>query len=260
MTDTDPAQDEKQPVGSEPWCEQARHLTATLPPSPGLSWRLQFDAVDERGQHDRWYQVVEDGQVVAWQRGDVAAPDLELRWARADAAAVFRQELSGTEALAAAQVLEPGGREGVAPPLDMRDTAEMDLLPEVPGATLVTQFEFSQGPFGHVSFWLSFEDGRCAGLDFGRTEEPDVTISISFQRMVRVRTGTMTILEALERGGRVDGALGPIMLMAGLEESPELRAVELACGPAGAVLARLGEVAASGPYTEAMAALAEVTA
>lgn len=256
---TDPADGTKHQLGSEQWCEQARQLTAALPPMPGLSWRLQFDVTDEAGQHDRWYQVVEDGQVVAWQRGDVDSADLELRWARADAAAVFRQELPGTEALAAARVLVPGGNEGVAPPLDMRDTAEMALLPEVPGATLVTQFEFSDGPFGHVSFWLSFEDGRCADLAFGRAEEPDVTIAISFQRMVRVRTGAMTILEALEHGGRVDGALGPIMLLAGLEESPELRAVELACGPAGAVLARVGEVAASGPYAEAMAALAQAT-
>lgn len=250
----------KHPLASDPWLEQARILTADLPLQPGLSYRLQFDVVDQAGDHDRWHQIVDDGRVVAWQRGDVDSPDLELRWACADAAAVFRQELSGTEALAAMRVVTPGRGEGVPPPLDMRDTAELALLPEVPGATLVVQFEFADGPFGHVSFWLSFEDGRCAGLDFGRTDEPDVTIAISFQRMVRVRTGETTILEALENGGRVDGALGPIMLVAGLEESPELRAVEMACGPAGAVLARVGEVAASADYTAAMAALAQATA
>lgn len=258
--DDDAVEVVKHPLASEPWLEQARMLTATLPSRLGLGYRLQFDTVEKAGEHDRWYQVVEDGRVVAWDRGDVDSPDLELRWARADAEAVFRQDLSGTEALATVRVVAPGGSEGVAPPLDMRDTAELALLPEVPGATLLVQFEFAQGPFGHVSFWLSFEDGRCAGQGFGRGEEPDVTIGISFQRMVRVRTGAMTILEALENGGRVDGALGPIMLLAGLEESPELRAVEMACGPAGAVLARVGEVASSVEHTEAMAALAQATA
>ncbi|MDQ6696544.1 MAG: hypothetical protein M3Z46_03700 [Actinomycetota bacterium] len=257
--DNGPTDDAKHPIASQAWCEQGRLLTADLPPMPGLGWRVQFDVADESGQHERWYQVVEDGRVVAWQQGDVDSPDLELRWSRADAAAVFRQELDGTEALAAARVLVPGGSEGVAPPLDMRDTAEMALLPEVPGATVVTQFEFSGGPFGHISFWESFEDGRCTELDFGRHAEPDVTIAISFQRMVHVRTGAMTILEALENGGRVDGALGPIMLTAGLEESPELRAVERACGPAGAVLAKVGEVAATPAYAEAMTSLAQLT-
>lgn len=258
--DDDGLQDTKVPLASDAWFEQARRLTAGMPSRPGLSWRLQFDAVDPEGRHDRWHQVVEDGQVVAWQSGDVDQPDLELRWSQADARAVFRQELDGTEALAAARVVEPGGREGVAPPLDMRDTAEIALLPEMPGATLTIQFEFAEGPFGHVSYWLAFEDGLATDAAFGQATESDVMVAITWRRMVGVRTGTMTILEALEHGGRIDGALGPIMLLAGLEESPELHAAELACGPAGAVLAKVGEVAASAEYAEAMAALAQVTA
>lgn len=258
--DTQPGGTQQVQLASPPWFEQARRLTADLPARPGIGWRLQFDAADPDGGHQRWHQVVEDGRVVAWDSGDVDAPELELRWSQADARAVFRQELDGTGALAAARVVTPGGDEGAAPPLDMTETSEMGSLPEVPGATLVIQFEFSHGPFGAVSYWLSFEDGRFAGADFGRAEEADVTVGITWQKMVGVRRGQITILEALEHGGRIDGALGPIMLLAGLEESPELHAVELACGPAGEVLARVGEVAATPEHTAAMAALAEVTA
>ena len=58
----EPAQTAMHPLASEPWFEHARQLTSALPARPGLSWRLQFDAVDPAGQHQRWYQVVEDGQ------------------------------------------------------------------------------------------------------------------------------------------------------------------------------------------------------
>lgn len=257
--ETDPTH-QPVPLASERWFEQARLLTTTLPSRPGLGVRLQFDAVDDSGTHHRWYQVVEDGQVVAWQDGEVDRPDLELRWSLADARAMYRQELSGTEAIAAVRVIVPGVSEGPAPPLDILDTAELAMLPAVPGATLAVQFEFADGPFGDVSFWETFEDGLVTASEFGRADEHDVLIAISYQRMVGVRSGEMTILECLENGGKVEGALGPLMLMAGLEESPEMRAAELACGPAGALLARVGEIAASADHREAMAALAKATA
>lgn len=90
--------------------------------------------------------------------------------------------------------------------------------------------------------------------------DPDAWATITYQKMIAVRTGTISILEALEDGGRVRGGLGPLMLLAGLEESPQLHAVELACGPAGAVLARVGALASSPEHAAAMAALAAETA
>ena len=65
-------------------------------------------------------------------------------------------------------------------------------------------------------------------------------VGITFARMVAVRDGRITILEALEGGGTVAGELGPLMLLGGMEESPELHAAELACGPSGPVLAAHG--------------------
>jgi hypothetical protein len=63
----------------------------------------------------------------------------------------------------------------------------------------------------------------------------------------------------LEDGGRVDGGVGPLMLLAGLQESPELLAAGRACGPSGPVLAALGQVTDGTEHRTAITELAAVT-
>ncbi|MEJ7583087.1 MAG: hypothetical protein WKF43_03170 [Acidimicrobiales bacterium] len=247
-------------LASDEWFEQARELSSGLPARPGVGFRLLFDTIDDDGTHRRWHQVVEDGRIVAWAAGDQDEPDLELRWQWADVRSLYRNELSGDDALAALRVVVPGGVEQAAPPLDIQDTPELDLLPTISDATLTIQYVFADGPFGPVSYWMSFDEGRSSGMAIGVADDPDVRVRITVQKMVKVRTGEITILEALEHGGRVEGDVGPLMLLAGLEESPELHAAELACGPAGAVLARMGEVTCTPEHHAAMAALARRTA
>lgn len=245
-------------LASESWCEHAMRCTVDLPERVGLSWRLQFDAVDG-AHHRRWHQEVKDGRVLGWAPGEIDEPDVELRWTLDHARALYRGALSGSDALAGARVVTPDRGEGAPPPLDLSETDELEDLPQIAGATLMVQYEFAAGPFGPVSFWESFDEGRVAGMGFGVTEEADVTVWITFTKMAAVRAGTISILQALEDGGRVDGDIGPLMLLAGLEESPELRAAEAACGPAGSVLAMVGELAATAPHRAAMEELARVT-
>ena len=198
--------------------------------------------------------------MVAWSPGDVDDPDIELRWGDVEvAAAVYRGDLSGTDVLAAVRVVASGQAETSAPPLELAAIAELDRLPLVPGAALRVQYEFSAGPFGPVSFWMTFSDGRSTGMGFHTVSDPDATVRITFAKMAAVRAGEMTVLQALEDGGQVDGGIGPLMVLAGLEESPELRAAEVACGPAGGVLGTMGAVWDSVEHREAMAALAAVT-
>jgi hypothetical protein len=254
------AGDSRLDVGSAAWCDRAATLTSGLPHLPGRGYRVQHDALDEGAGHRRWHQVVEEGHVVAWSPGDVDDPDIELRWGDVEvAAAVYRGDVSGTDALAAVRIVVPGQAEMSATPLELADVAELDGLPLVPGANLRVQYEFTAGPFGPVSFWMAFSDGRSTGMDFGTLPDPDATVRITFARMAAVRAGEMTVLQALEDGGQVDGGIGPLMVLAGLEESPELRAAELACGPAGRVLGSMGAVWDSVEHREAMAALGAVT-
>src|SRR5829696_1487682 len=91
---------------------RARQLVeGSLPERPGASCRLQFDA------GARWLLVVQDGRVTAWEPGDLADAEAEVRWAPEDAAAVLRGDLEGDEAMGRTTVAErwPGG-DHVGPP------------------------------------------------------------------------------------------------------------------------------------------------
>jgi hypothetical protein len=248
---------------SDAWFDRARSLTQDLPEQPGVGCRLQFDAVDDDGGHQRWHQVIVDGRVEAWEPGDLADAEVELRWPLGIARRLYAGVLGGTEAMDALTVAHPAGGSTVTgrpSPLDIGDTTEIDGLPTIPDATLTTQFQLFAGPFGTVRFWWSFVDGLSTDMAFGDHPEPDVFVRIRFQRMVGVRRGDISVLEALEDGGAIDGGVGPLMLLAGLQESPELLAAGRACGPSGPALAALGQVADRPEHRTAIAALAAATA
>jgi hypothetical protein len=218
--------------------------------------------VDDDGGHQRWHQVIADGRIEAWEPGDLADADVELRWPLDVARRLYAAELDGTEAMDALTVAYPAGGATVTgrpSPMDIADTAELDRLPSIPDATLTTQFQFFAGPFGSIRYWWTFVDGRSTEMAFGTHAEPDVFVRIRYQRMVGVRHGDISVLEALEDGGAVDGGVGPLMLLAGLQESPELLAAGRACGPSGPALAALGRVTDRSEHRTAIAALAAAT-
>jgi hypothetical protein len=202
--------------------------------------------------------VAVDGAVTEWASGDLTDPDLEIRLPFETARRHFRGEAEGTETLAACIVVSPDGEETLPTPLDLGERPELDAMPYQPDATLLTQYHHRGGPFGTVDWWWQHVDGRSDSMGFGVAEEPDVTVKVRFQRLIEVRTGEISIYEAIE-GGRVDGDVGPLMLLAGLYESPEQHEAELACGPAGPVLAKLGLVMDQEPVREGLAALAAET-
>lgn len=233
------------------WFDRARSLVDGLPPQPGVSCRVQFEADDLR-----WHLVVEDGRVVAWDLGVVPDPQVTVRMPMDTALAVHRPGSDGTEALARSVLVEDDGSEGLLSPVDVGHRPELDALPLLPGADVTLQYHLADGPFGDVSVWWDFVSGRSRDIQLGTHPEPDVTVWVPFQRIAPVRAGSMSILEALE-GGRVEGAEGPLMLYAGLEESPELQAVGRSCGPSAAVLGALGLVTSQAVFQEALRVLAE---
>jgi len=239
---------------SDEWFERAAELVAPCSAGADVGCRVQFDA-DGR----RWFQVVEEGSVTAWSRGELTDADVELRLPLSTARAIFEASTSGTDALAACTVVAPDGTSGAPSPMDVELRPELQELPELPDATLGIQYHFADGPFGAVDYWWRFLDGRSDQMGWGLDPEPDVEVWIPFHHMVGVRTGAISIYEALEGGNRVDGAVGPLMLLAGLQESEELHDAELACGPSGPVLAALGRLRASEGYLAAMDRLAGET-
>jgi hypothetical protein len=170
----------------------------------------------------------------------VDAPDVVLRWSHADAYAIVSGELRGDEAMRRTTVIADD-YVGPPAPLNLMARPELDALPHVPGATLVVQYLYRNGPFGDVSYALSFEDGRVVDECLGRVTDPTVTVAVSYRAMALVRAGEMTILEALEQGS-VDGPLGALGVLGGISEDPRFHAAELATGRHAIALAALAEL------------------
>jgi hypothetical protein len=238
---------------SSEWFERARELVVETGSMPGIGYRIQFDADGER-----WFQVAVDGTITEWAAGDVAQPDQEIHTTLDVARAIHRREIDGTEAFSRCWVVMPDGSTSVPTPVDVAERPELDDLPHQPDATFVVQYHHSDGPFGEVAWWWQFIDGRSEDAGFGVADEPDVTVFLPFARTVSVRNGDLSIYEAIERG-RVDGEVGPLMLLAGMLEAPEVRAAQLACGPRGIAPANLGLVTAQPDVRAGLATLATET-
>lgn len=225
-----------------------------------LTARLQFEASSADGPI-RWAEVIADGQVVEWRLGDLDEPDVELRLDLGHAWRLVQDGTDGTAALAGVEVFEAGdpGR-GVPPsPMDLGGRPELGDLPVIPGATLDVQYEYSAGPWGNVSFSVSFVDGKVEAMGLGRIAEPDVIAKCSYLQMAQVRRGDIGILDVLVNGGTVQGPEGALALLGGISESREFRRAEMACGRSGVTLGALGELHHSPGYVGGLDGLLAAT-
>jgi hypothetical protein len=240
-------------VFSSEWFEQIRQLTDGIALSDGSVCRIQFDL-----EGTRFGLVVDGGRVKSFARGEIDEPELELRFTSADGAALWRHELRGDDAMRAATVvtqLADGVYCGPPAPADLVRRPEFDGLPRIVEASLVVAYTFRRGPFGLLRHWFRFENGRPADDGFGVPDEYDVRIEVEYRAIPLLRSGEQTILDVLE-GGSIDGALGPITMLAGILEAPEFRAADLASGRQGFALATLGELWADPRWTGALEHLA----
>ncbi|MCU1355532.1 MAG: hypothetical protein JWM89_950 [Acidimicrobiales bacterium] len=151
----------------------------------------------------------------------------------------------GADALDATMVSDgDGSHRGAPAPMDLLDRPELELLPPIPGATLVVRYQYTRGPFGPLPFWISFVDGQVHEMGTRGGPEADVEVAASYRQMALVRRGDMTVLDALADGATVTGSEGALALLAGISESPEFHRAEQACGHSGLALAALGEALA----------------
>jgi hypothetical protein len=237
---------------SPDWFDRARALLGSIEISPDAATRLQFDT------GERWSMIVERGRIAHFDLGDIDNPDVELRWAREDAFAIWRRDLRDDDAIRATTVVaatSTGTYTGTPAPGDFFARPELRELPDIPGASLIAQYRFKHAPFGVTNHFLTFVDGHCTAQSFGTAEHRDIYIEVFYQVIGPVRQGEQTILEAIE-GGTIEGEMGPLALMAGIVESPEYRAAELATGRHPYALAVLGELDANDLYAAAFLQLA----
>jgi len=102
-------------------------------------------------------------------------------------------------------------------------------------------------------------DGETPGEWCGEIDGADVRVGLRYLAVPLVRSGASTIIDVLE-GGTLQGELGPLGLLAGILESPEFHAAELATGRHGFALAVIGELWSNPVWTEALERLAGETA
>ncbi len=221
------------------WFTAVSVLLADVQLSSVSSCKIQFDTTSTP-----FVLVIENGRPCRFGTGKLETPDLELRFSPDDLACIWQGKLRDDEAMRATIVVaeaQGGIYSGPPAPDDLLHRPELDALPSIPGASVLVAYTFSGGPFGVVHHWLRFEDGKLVGSGFGEVDGPDVRIGTTYRAIPLVRSGECTILEAIE-GGTIEGELGPLGLIAGIMESPEFRAAELATGRQGFALSVLGEL------------------
>lgn len=230
------------PFLSEDWCEAVKGAAAGVSLPGGLEARVHI-RIDGPDPAPTWTLAVAGGRIEESSLDAGGHADLEAWLTMLDAWAILSGQVDGTEAMRRLRVGVPGGRgrAEVPSPLDLGGRSELNDLVAIPGADLDVQYHYSEGPFGAVDFGLSFRDGWVATAVLGEIDDPDVQVWCTFLQMAQVRRGDIGILDVLAAGGRVDGPEGALALLAGISESPEFRAAEVACGPSGPVLGILGQ-------------------
>ena len=137
----------------------------------------------------------------------------------------------GSSQVRAAQV-RLGERTVELPPLDDLYSDRWDELPTVPDATAWLRYELTGTPVGPIACDIRYQDGKrpvsvvvddwSAPVDgepaYGA---PEMHIAMTFRNYLKMRTGELTALEAIEDGGTVDARWTLLLMLHGLLQEPE---------------------------------------
>jgi hypothetical protein len=141
-------------------------------------------------------------------------------------------------------------------PLPMDDELEdpgFAAVERVPDATLRLRYQLTTTPVGVQRADIRYQDSlRAARMvdDWAApepgspaAEAPELFVSMSFRNYLRMRTGELSSLEAIEDGGAVDGRWTLMLLLHGLVQDPAYVATYRACAVVPPELGWWGEVA-----------------
>lgn len=243
-------------LGEEWFARSRAELGGSGSVFPGVGARIQYDVTTEGGGV-RWYQVIDDGRVAAWERGDISAPDVEIRWSLDDAFEILGGRCTGAAAALGTIIVEQrpnASYVGPPPPLDLAGEPELGRLRRIPDANLTLHYELRAAPFGTMQSSMVFVDGQLERLTAGLAGTGDVVIVLPFRQLMRMRRGDISMQDALQFGS-ISGSIDSMVFLAAILESPPYRraAAAAASGPAPLALAALGELGAADGYAKALA-------
>ena len=99
--------------------------------------------------------------------------------------------------------------------------------PERPGATAGIQWLVAKGPDGDIAYWWQLRDGRLVESALGKLDEPDITLSLSYEDSVKIQKDELDANAAFMQGRmKVSGNMGKLMQLMPLTNSPEYKALQ----------------------------------
>jgi hypothetical protein len=190
---------------------------------------VHHDAVADDGTVVHHHQSFQAGELVEWVRDEEPGPWALVR--PGDPFQPFAPELPGLEQVRAVQV-RLGERLVELPPLDDMYSPRWDELPSVPNATGWLRYELTGTPVGPIACDIRYQDGKRPVSvvidDWTPPAEgeaahgaPEMHIAMTFRSYLKMRTGELTALEAIEEGGTVDARWTLLLMLHGLLQEPE---------------------------------------
>ena len=99
--------------------------------------------------------------------------------------------------------------------------------PERPGATAGIQWLVAKGPEGDIAYWWQLRDGRLAESALGKLDEPDITLSLSYEDSAKIQKGELDANAAFMQGRmKVAGNMATFMQLLPITNSPEYLALQ----------------------------------
>lgn len=187
---------------------------------------VHHDAVLADGTVVYHHQVFDQGLLVEWEQDETPGP-----WALVRPGGPFQAfDPDGSSAIDEVKVRI--GEELLAlPAADDLAAGGWDELPYVPDATARLRFELTGSPVGLQRIDVRYQDGRRPRTtlvdEWEPTREgepahdaPEMSISMTWRNYLRMRSGELDPLQAIEDGGVVDARWTLLLLLHGLLQQP----------------------------------------
>ncbi len=193
---------------------------------------VHHDAVLPDGTVVHHHQTFDRGLLTGWEQDDQPGP-----WALVRPGDPFVGFDEGpVDPDVAAQVkVRVGDRLLDLPAVDDLAAAGWDELPQVPDATARLRFELTDSPVGEQWLDTRYEDGRrtCRLVtEWAPTaqgepahDSPELHVRMNWGNYLRMRSGDLTALEAIEDRGTVDARWTLLLLLHGLVQQEEYMAI-----------------------------------
>jgi hypothetical protein len=99
--------------------------------------------------------------------------------------------------------------------------------PERPGASATMQYVVSGGPDGEIRYYWVLQDGKLLESQIGKIDDPELTLTLSYDDSVLVQKGQLDPNAAFMQGRlKATGNMAKLMQLMPLTMSPEYKTLQ----------------------------------